>query len=701
MGSNPLWPTGINLVIEKINNDEVLLNQREENEMFDEVDELAVNTVRTLSIDMIEKAGSGHPGLPLGAAPMAYVLWDKFLNINPKTGKKWINRDRFVLSAGHGSALLYSLLHLSGFKVSIKDLKDFRQWNSKTPGHPESTHTDGVEVTTGPLGQGLGMAVGLAMAECHLAQQFNREGYNVIDHFTYAICGDGDLMEGVSQEAISLAGHLKLGKLVVLYDSNGISLDGPTSRAFTENVGERVKAAGWQYLLVENGNDLTEIYDQIKKARNEEHKPTLIEVKTVIGYGSPNQGTSKVHGAPLGHEGTEYLKESLHWNFDKFEVPEIVKQRFEENIQSKGHQLEEQWHLLFERYEAKFPLLAEQFINSFESTKKINWNNNCPGFDLESSISGREASNQMIQFLSRNMPELWGGAADLSSSNKTMIAETENFQPNDYQGKNIWFGVREFGMAAAINGIALHGGSKVYGATFFVFVDYLRAALRLSAIQNLPVVYVLTHDSIAVGEDGPTHEPIEQLASLRCMPNVRLLRPADGNETVAAWRIAIETTDKPVVLVLSRQELKTVTTRGIESYDNVKKGGYIISKQVGETPEGILLATGSEVSLAIKAQSILRDSGHDVSVVSIPSFDLFEEQPEAYKDSVLPKNVKKRVSIEAGATFGWERYVGDYGKSVGIDRFGASAPGNLVMDKFGFTTENIVKTYLSMEVLTQ
>jgi len=663
--------------------------------LFDKIDQLGVDTLRTLSIDAVQKANSGHPGLPMGAAPMAYALWTKHLKINPKTSTKWVDRDRFVLSAGHGSALLYSLLHCAGYNVTTEDLKNFRQWNSKTPGHPEVNHTDRVEATTGPLGQGIAMAVGMAMAEAHLAATYNKDTFNIVDHYTYALCGDGDLMEGVSQEAASLAGHLKLNKLVLFYDSNDISLDGPTSKAFTENVGDRFKAYGWNHILVKEGNDLEAISKAIDQAKASD-KPTMIEVKTIIGFGAPKQGTSGVHGAPLGIEGVAAAKKAYGWEYPEFTVPEEVQSRFTKTIKERGAQAEAEWNQLFASYEVAYPELAKQFKDGFEGRLPAEWEANLPVYEEGSSQASRVSSKEMIQQLSKNVPTLWGGSADLSSSNNTMVVAEKDFEPGQYEGRNIWFGVREFAMAAAMNGIQLHGGTKVYGGTFFVFVDYLRPAVRLAAIQGVPVTYVLTHDSVAVGEDGPTHEPVEQLSSLRSIPNLHVLRPADGNETRAAWKIALESKETPTVLVLSRQNLPVIPGTADNADSQVKKGAYVISPQKGEKPEGILLATGSEVALAVEAQKVLAENGHDVSVVSMPSFDLFEAQADEYKESVLPRSVKKRVAIEAGSSFGWAKYTKCKGKIIAIDHFGASAPGNKVMEEFGFTVGNVVATYQSI-----
>lgn len=645
--------------------------------LFDKTDQLGVNTIRTLSIEAVQKANSGHPGLPMGAAPMAYALWTKHLKVNPTTSRNWVDRDRFVLSAGHGSAMLYSLLHLSGYNVTIDDLKNFRQWDSKTPGHPEVHHTDGVEATTGPLGQGIAMAVGMAMAEAHLAATYNRDSFPIMDHYTYAICGDGDLMEGVSQEASSMAGHMKLGKLIVLYDSNDISLDGPTSKAFTENVGARYEAYGWQHILVKDGNDLDEIEAAIEAAKAETDKPTLIEVKTVIGYGAPKEGTSSVHGAPIGEEGITAAKAVYGWEYPDFTVPEEVAARFKETMIDEGQKAEEAWNEMFKNYEHAHPELAKQFKEAFANQLPEGWEQELPKYELGTSAASRVTSKETIQAISKVVPSFWGGSADLSASNNTMVAAEKDFEPGQYEGRNIWFGVREFAMAAAMNGIQLHGGSHVYGGTFFVFTDYLRPAIRLAALQKVPVTYVLTHDSVAVGEDGPTHEPIEQLASVRCIPNVHVIRPADGNETVAAWKIAMTSTETPTILVLSRQNLPVLEGTLEHASDSVQKGAYVLSPQKGEQPAGILIATGSEVNLAVEAQAKLAEEGIDVSVVSMPSFDLFEKQSAEYKESVLPKAVTKRVAIEAAASFGWERYVGTEGKTITIDHFGASAPGQI------------------------
>ena len=663
--------------------------------MYDQVDQLGVNTLRTLSIDAIQRANSGHPGLPMGAAPMAYVLWTRHLKINPKTHMNWVNRDRFVLSAGHGSALLYSLAHLAGYDVSMDDLKNFREWKSNTPGHPEYGCTDGVEATTGPLGQGISMAVGMAMAEAHLGKKFNREGYPVMDHYTYALIGDGDLMEGVASEAASLAGHLKLGKLIALYDSNGISLDGKTSASFTENVGARFEAYGWQYILVEDGFNLEEIDKAIVQAKAESDKPTIIEIKTTIGYGSENQGTHKVHGSPLGEEGVAHAKEVYNWNYPPFTVPEEVSQRFKECIQDKGVEVENKWNEMFEAYKKEYSDLAQKFSDGFSNKVPNTLGDILPQYGEDDSIATRAASQKAINALAKEVSSLWGGAADLASSNKTVIAGEGDFQPESYEGRNIWFGVREFGIACAMNGIMLHGGTRVFGSTFFVFSDYLKAAIRLSAIQKLPVIYVLTHDSVAVGKDGPTHEPIEQLASLRTIPNVQVFRPADGNETSAAWKVALETLDKPTILVLSRQNLDTLPISKEKVFDGIEKGGYVVQEAESEA-DGILIATGSEVGLALKAKEELQKKGKDVSVVSLPSWERFEAQSEEYKNTVISPELKKHMTIEAGTTYGWDKYAGDHGVMIGIDEFGMSAPSDIVLRELGMSVENIVSRYLEI-----
>ncbi|WP_340012033.1 transketolase [Paenibacillus sp. FSL H7-0690] len=665
--------------------------QKEENST---VDNLSITTIRTLAIDAIEKANSGHPGMPMGSAPMGYQLFAKTMNHNPDH-PTWVNRDRFVLSAGHGSMLLYSLLHLSGYDLPMEELKQFRQWGSLTPGHPEVGHTAGVDATTGPLGQGIGMAVGMAMAEAQLGATYNKEGHNVVDHYTYAICGDGDLMEGISSESASLAGHLKLGKLVVLYDSNDISLDGKLNLSFSENVAQRFDAYGWQVLRVEDGNDLPAIEKAIAEAQAETSKPTLIEVKTVIGYGSPNKqgkgGHGGTHGSPLGAEEAKLTKDFYKWVYEEdFYVPDEVRVHFAE-VKKNGIAANKAWDDKFAAYKKAYPELAAQFETVINGDLPEGWDANLPTYTTEDkAVSTRVASGSALNGLTAGVPQLVGGSADLESSTMTHLNGLTSFTPESYDGRNIYFGVREFGMAAAMNGIALHTGLKVFGGTFFVFTDYLRPAIRLASIMKLPVTYVLTHDSIAVGEDGPTHEPIEQLASLRIIPGLTVIRPADANETSAAWAYAMENKENPVALVLTRQNLPILagTVDGVR--ENIKRGGYVVSDSKNGTPQAQLIATGSEVQLAVKAQAALAEEGIDVRVISLPSWDLFEKQDKEYRDSVILPGVKARLAIEMAQTFGWERYTGDQGDILGITTFGASAPGDRVMKEYGFTVENVV-----------
>lgn len=657
--------------------------------------QLSINTLRMLSIEQIEAANSGHPGLPMGAAPMAYALWTKHLQVHSKV-PNWINRDRFVLSAGHGSALLYSLLHVAGFDVTIEDLKQFRQYQSKTPGHPEVGHTQGVEATTGPLGQGIAQAVGMALAEKHTAALFNTDEFKVIDHYTYTLVGDGDLMEGISYEAMSFAGRQKLSKLIVLYDSNDISLDGELNMAFNESVEQRVKSQNWHYLRVEDGNDVDAIVAAIEEAKNENEKPTLIEIKTIIGYGSPQQGTAKVHGAPLGEAGVSQTKAYYGWDYPPFTVPQEAQEDFEQSIQQRGQKAYEQWQQMFESYMEKEPEKAALLQEAFSGELPKNYDESLTFVgEKEKADASRNSSGRVIQKLSQAIPYFWGGSADLSGSNKTMVNDESDFMPETPHGRNIWFGVREFAMAAIMNGVQLHGGSKIYGGTFFVFSDYLKAAVRLSALSQLPVTYVMTHDSIAVGEDGPTHEPIEQLAAFRALPNLNVIRPADENETIAAWKIAVESQNRPTMLVLTRQNLPVLPVDASHLEHGVRNGAYVVSPSLNIEPQGILIATGSEVELALQAQKILL-YGHDVdvSVVSMPAQNLFDEQSVAYRESILPSSVKNRMSIEMGSTFGWGKYVGLDGLSVGIDRFGASGPGDEVVKAYGFTAEEIAKRYL-------
>ncbi|CAI6079087.1 transketolase [Cohnella sp. JJ-181] len=659
------------------------------------IDQLSVTTIRTLAIDAIEKAKSGHPGMPMGAAPMGYQLFAKSMKHNPSQ-PSWIDRDRFVLSAGHGSMLLYSLLHLSGYDLPIEELQNFRQWGSKTPGHPEFGHTAGVDATTGPLGQGIAMAVGMAMAEAQLSATYNREGYELINHFTYSICGDGDLSEGISSESASLAGHLQLGKLVLLYDSNDISLDGELSLSFSESVAKRFDGYGWQVLRVEDGNDLDALSKAIAEAQAETRKPTLIEVKTVIGYGSPNKGGkgghAGPHGSPLGTEEAKLTKSFYDWDHPEFFVPDEVRAHFAE-VKSRGEQAYAAWEELFGKYKAAYPELAQQFEDALARKLPAGWDADLPKYTTEDKpVSTRVASGNALNGLAKNVPNLVGGSADLESSTMTHLKGLPVYHAEDYSGRNIYFGVREFGMAAAMNGISLHGGLRVYGGTFFVFTDYLRPAVRLASIMGQPVVYVLTHDSIAVGEDGPTHEPIEQLASIRVIPGLTVLRPADGNETSAAWAYALENTGNPVALVLTRQNLPILEGSAELAREGIKKGGYVLSEAAGEE-QGILIATGSEVQLAVASQKALAEQGIHVRVVSLPSWDLFEAQSAEYRESVLPKGVKARLAIEMASPFGWERYVGDGGAVLGISTFGASAPGDRVIKEYGFTVENVVEKF--------
>lgn len=657
------------------------------------IDQLSIDTIRTLAIDAIEKAKSGHPGMPMGAAPMGYQLFAKDMNHNP-SNPEWVNRDRFVLSAGHGSMLLYSLLHLSGYALPMEELQNFRQWGSLTPGHPEFGHTAGVDATTGPLGQGIAMAVGMAMAEAHMGAVYNKENFNVIDHFTYSICGDGDLMEGISHEAASLAGHLQLGKLVVLYDSNDISLDGELSLSYSETVQKRFEGYGWQVIRVADGNDLAELTKAIDAAKADLSKPTLIEVKTVIGFGSPNKGGkgghAGPHGSPLGADETKLTKQVYGWDENhQFHVPDEVRANFAE-VKAKGEKANAAWNALFASYKDAHPELAKQFELATGGNLPEGWDAELPAYTPEDKpLSTRVASGNALNALAKSVPNLAGGSADLESSTMTHLKGLTQFKPGSYDGRNIYFGVREFGMAAAMNGIALHSGIKVFGGTFFVFTDYLRPAVRLAALMNLPVVYVLTHDSIAVGEDGPTHEPIEQLASIRIIPGLTVIRPADGNETSAAWAYAAENKGNPVALVLTRQNLPILEGTVTGARENIAKGAYVVSDAAGE-PQAQLLATGSEVQLAVAAQKALAEEGIQVRVVSMPSWDLFERQPKEYRDSVILPGVKARLAIEMAHPFGWERYTGDGGDILAIDRFGASAPGDRVIKEYGFTVENVV-----------
>ncbi|ULT54823.1 transketolase [Neobacillus drentensis] len=655
--------------------------------MAQNIENLAVTTIRTLSIDAVNAANSGHPGLPMGAAPMAYALWANHLNHNPEN-PNWFNRDRFVLSAGHGSSLLYSLLHVFGYQVSMDDLKGFRKLNSKTPGHPEFGHTPGVEATTGPLGQGIANSVGMAMAEAHLAAKFNKEGFPVIDHYTYALVGDGDLMEGVSYEAMSMAGHMKLGKLVVLYDSNDISLDGELNVSFSEDVKKRAESAHWHYLRVEDGNDIEAITKAIQSAKEITEQPSLIEIRTIIGYGSPKvAGTNKAHGAPLGVDEGKVTKQAYNWLYEEdFYVPDEVRAHFEQ-LKGKGIETEQSWNQLFESYQKENPELAEQLANAI-SGKVLIEANDILTFDSSKAVSTRVASGDAINHFVKSVPAIFGGSADLSHSTMTEIKGEQIFAVESYAARNVYFGVREHAMGAAANGMAYHGGLKPFVSTFFVFNDYLRPSIRLAALSKLPVTYVFTHDSIAVGEDGPTHEPVEQLAALRAIPGLTVIRPTDANETASAWAYALQQTEGPVALILSRQNLP-VFSETKANLDEVSKGAYVLT-ETNSNPNVILMATGSEVSLAVNAKNELEKEDISVRVVAMPSWELFNKQSTEYKEKVLPSSVTKRVAIEMGIRLGWERYVGFAGEVLSIESFGASGEGTSVMKHFGFTTENVV-----------
>ncbi|HIK54402.1 MAG TPA: transketolase [Synechococcales cyanobacterium M55_K2018_004] len=655
------------------------------------LEELCINSIRFLAVDAVEKAKSGHPGLPMGAAPMAFVLWDKFMRFNPKN-PQWFNRDRFVLSAGHGCMLQYALMYLVGYdSVTLDDIKNFRQWGSRTPGHPENFETPGVEVTTGPLGQGISNGVGLAMAEAHLAAKFNKPDLTLVDHYTYVILGDGCNMEGVSGEACSLAGHLGLGKLIALYDDNHISIDGNTEISFTEDVGKRFEAYGWHVLHVEDGNtDLAAIAKAIEEAKSVTDKPSLIKVTTTIGYGSPNKNnTAGVHGSPLGGDEVMLTRQNLGWNYDPFVVPDDALAHMRKAVE-RGASLEAEWNKTWAQYKTKYPQEAAELERMLSGKLPEGWDKVLPTYTPEDkAVASRKHSEICLNKLAPVLPELIGGSADLTHSNLTELKGFGDFQKGSYQNRNLRFGVREHGMGAICNGIALHGSGLIpYGATFLVFTDYMRAAIRLSALSRAGVIWVMTHDSIALGEDGPTHQPVETIASLRAIPNLTVIRPADGTETSGAYKVAIENAKnhKPTLLALSRQNLPNLAGSSIEG---VAKGAYTVVDCEG-TPELILIGTGSEVDLCVKAAEKLTAEGRKVRVVSMPAWDLFEAQDAAYQESVLPKAVKKRLAVEAGVSFGWCRYTGSEGDSISIDRFGASAPGNVCLEKFGFTVENVV-----------
>lgn len=657
------------------------------------IEQKSVNAIRVLAADTVQKANSGHPGMPLGSAAMAYELLANHLTHNPKN-PKWVNRDRFILSAGHASSLLYSLLHLFGYGLTIEDMKNFRQDNSLTPGHPEYGHTVGVEATTGPLGAGMGMAVGMAMAQAHMAATFNTEDYNIIDHYTFVLGGDGCMEEGISSEAFSLAGTLGLSKLIVLYDSNNITIEGNTDLAFTEDVNKRMEAFGFQTLTVEDGNNLEEISKAIELAKSEKTKPSFITVKTKIAFGCPaKEGSESSHGSPLGEENVKALRDNLGWEEQEaFVIPQDVYDNFAQKAK-KGQDAEDNWNKLFKAYCEKYPEkkeLWDKYFAVIDDEKLLN----CDEFWSyeDKPQATRSLSGNMINRLAKIMPNFWGGSADLGPSNKTVIKDGGSFSKNNYLGRNIHYGVREFAMAAIANGITLYGGTKTFVGTFFVFSDYLKPMARLAALMKIPVTYVLTHDSIGVGEDGPTHEPIEQLAMLRAMPNINVFRPADATETAAAWYSAITSKNTPTVLALSRQNLPQIEGSSKEAL----KGGYIIAESIKAKPDAIIIASGSEVSLAVEAKKELMEKGFDIRVVSMPCMDIFEQQSDEYKEKILPQTVEKRLVVEAGSSICWGKYLGFKGKSVTIDTFGASAPANVLFKKYGFTVENVVNKALSM-----
>jgi len=660
---------------------------------MDSLDELCVNTIRILSAECVEKAKSGHPGMPMGASGMAYVLWTRFLRHNP-SNPEWFNRDRFVLSAGHGSMLLYSLLHLTGYDLSLDDLKNFRQWQSKTPGHPEYGLTPGVETTTGPLGQGLANGVGMAMAECYLAARFNRPAFEILNHFTYGIVSDGDLMEGVSHEAASLAGHLKLGKLIYLYDDNHISIEGSTDLAFTEDRLSRFKAYDWHTEYVEDGNDLDAIESAIIRAQEETERPSLIAVRTHIGFGSPNkQDTAAAHGSPLGEEELVLTKRNLGWPEEPaFYIPEKARDNFRQAV-SNGRAMEQEWRSLFENYKQTYPEMAAVWDKLVEGELLEGWERSIPSFPAdERGMATRTASGKVLNDMAPFLLNLIGGSADLAPSNMTRLKESDDFQAGNYVGRNIRFGVREHVMGSILNGLSLHGGLVPYGGTFLIFSDYMRPPIRLAALMGLQVIYVFTHDSIGLGEDGPTHQPIEQLAALRAIPNLTVIRPCDANETAEAWRMALKRKDGPVALALTRQNVPTLDREIYAPAESLSHGAYVLKEAGDSGPEAILIASGSEVTIALEAAEKLEEDGVKTRVVSMPSWELFEQQPADYRERVFPDGVKARVAIEAGISQGWHRYVGQAGEVVGIDHFGASAPFNVLYEQFGLTPDRVVET---------
>jgi len=657
-----------------------------------DIEKLSINTIRTLAIDAVQKANSGHPGMPLGMAPIAYALYYKTMKHNP-ANPNWLNRDRFVLSAGHGSMLLYSILHLSGYKVSLDDLKNFRQWNSITPGHPELGHTAGVETTTGPLGQGFATAIGMAIARDYLAALFNKDDLKIIDHVIFGICSDGDLMEGVSHEAASLAGHLKLGKLVFFYDDNKITIDGKTDISYSDDVQKRFESYGWLVLTILDVNDSDQVDRAIKLCRSSCDKPTLIITKTHIGYGSPNkQDKSSSHGAPLGEEEVKLTKRNLGMPEDKtFYVPDEVYSHFK-GIAECGQEAEDIWNEKVDEYKIKYPkdfALFESVMN-YEFDKE--WLNHLPKFeDYSEKIATRVASGKVLNAAAIDIPTLIGGSADLNESNMTHIKSSTSFSAEDRKGKNIHFGIREHAMGSVLNGMAIYGGLVPFGATFLIFSDYMRPAIRLAALMKQKVIYVFTHDSIGLGEDGPTHQPIEQIASLRAIPNLVVIRPADANETVEAWKYAINHKGGPVALILTRQKLPILDQNKYGSAKGLQYGAYIVKNSVAK-PDLLLIATGSEVSLSLKAAEQLDAEGKNVRVISFPSWEIFEQQSDEYKNQILPAEIKTRVSVEMGIGMGWQKYIGDFGEAISIETFGASAPDNILYEKYGFAVENVVVT---------
>jgi transketolase len=651
----------------------------------------AINTLRFLSADAVQKANSGHPGLPMGAAAMAYTIWTRHLRHNPRN-PYWPGRDRFVLSGGHGSMLLYSLLHLTGYDLSLDQIKNFRQWGSLTPGHPEYGLTPGVEMTTGPLGQGFATGVGMAIAATHLAATFNLDGFDLIDSYIYGIVTDGDLMEGVSSEAASLAAHLSLGRLIYLYDSNHVSIDGSTELAFTEDRAARFEAYGWHVQKVDDGNDVEAIDKAIQAAKNDP-RPSLIVCHTIIGYGAPNkQGTSKAHGEPLGEEELKLAKENLGWPVEpKFYIPDDVLAHFREALEC-GRDAEAEWKEKFETYQQQHPEQGAELKRRLEGKLPQGWDSELPVFPADAKgLASRVASGKVINALALKVPELIGGSADLEPSNKTWIANSPAFEKDSPQGRNFHFGVREHAMGAAVNGMALYGGVIPYGGTFLVFSDYMKPAIRIAALSHVPSIYVFTHDSIGLGEDGPTHQPIEHLAALRAVPNVTVIRPADANETVEAWKLALTHRDGPIALILTRQSLPTLDRSLADSASELAKGAYVLSDFGDKQPDLILMASGSEVSLIYEAAARLSAEGVNVRAVSFPSWELFEQQDMAYREAVLPKRVSKRLAVEAGASLGWERYVGTDGAVLSMERFGASAPAKVLFEKFGFTVDNVIE----------